>query len=133
MKSKEFLIASGNLEDCIAVLLTTNHASPSQFIECWCILFHSSCCYIVCIRYVPICEQAPIGPIESRLHGSLYRSVNKRRKPEQKSRSLIIEICLFVRASGRFLSEWTKSRPDHHCGNSIDSFAFKFSRVMPVS
>ena len=68
-----------------------------------------------------------------KVYRHLYRSVNKRRKPEQKSRLLIIEICLFVRASGRFLSEWTKSRPDHHCGNSIDSFAFKFSRVMPVS
>ena len=58
--------------------------------------------------------------------GKLYSFANKRCKTEQKSRSSITEICPFVRASCRFLTKWTKSRPDHHCGNSIMILFNKF-------
>ena len=44
----------------------------------------------------------------------LYSFVNKRCKTEQKNRLHIYATCSFVRASRRFLSNWTKSREKSH-------------------
>ena len=55
----------------------------------------------------------------------LYPFANKRCKTEQKSRLPMLTTCPFVRASRRFLSEWTKSRPVW-CGISIFQDPRKF-------